>query len=226
MKSTKSHEIKIETPSGNVSGILDLPTRSVAALTLAHGAGAGMNHTFMQELAAALVKRGIAVLRFQFPYMEAGKKRTDSPKVAMATVAAAVRELRARVPKVPLFAAGKSFGSRMTTSAGAEGLLENVEGIICFGFPLHPAGKEGVQRAEHLADVPMQMLFLQGTRDDLANLKLMREVCKTLNKATLHIVEHADHGFAVLKRSGRTSEEVMHELADQAFAFTERIYSS
>jgi predicted alpha/beta-hydrolase family hydrolase len=200
--------------------ILDLPTKVVAGLTLAHGAGAGMHHQFMTELAASLVARGFAVLRFQFPYMESGKKRVDSPAIATATVASAVEALRKQIPKkVPIFAAGKSFGSRMTTTAAAEGLLKDVEGIICYGFPLHPAGKPGITRADHLPQVLMRTLFLQGTRDDLADLKLMRGVCKKLPLAKLHVIEGADHGFDVLKRSGRTSREVMEELADESLRF-------
>lgn len=181
-----------------------------------------MHHAFLRDLSTALVARGFAVLRFQFPYMEAGKKRPDSPKVACATVAAAVAALRKRVPDLPLFGAGKSFGSRMTTTAASEGLLEDLSGIICFGFPLHPAGQPGIKRAEHLKQVAVKMLFLQGTRDDLADLKLMRGVCKKRPRAKLHIVEGADHGFAVLKRSGRTPADVLEELANEAAGFAAR----
>jgi uncharacterized protein len=224
MKREGKH-LKIETKAGPVSGILDLPDKVVAALTLAHGAGAGMTHEFMVKLASALTLQGLAVLRFQFPYMESGKKRTDHASVATAAVASAVGELRKQVPGVPLFAAGKSFGARMTTTAAAEKLLSEVEGIICFGFPLHTAGEPETKRANHLASVPTRMLFLQGTRDALADLSLMRAVCKRLPHATLHVVEGADHGFAVLKRSGRTSKEVLEELALETLHFVQESHS-
>ena len=215
----KTQKLKIKTASGVVSGVVDRPGKVVGAIALAHGAGAGMHHEFMVNLAAALTARGFAVLRYQFPYMEAGRRRVDSPAVATATVAAAVAKLIARVPGVPVFAAGKSFGARMTTTAAADGRLTDVDGVICFGFPLHPAGQPGVTRAQHLADVPVKMLFLQGTRDALADLKLMKKVCKKLPRAKLNIIEGADHAFAVLKRSGRLPEDVFRELADESASF-------
>jgi len=218
MKSN-TKKLKIETGSGTVSAILDAPAKPVVGITLAHGAGAGMNHDFLVELTSSLTSQGIAVLRFQFPYMEAGKKRVDRPSFATATIAAAVQELRRRVPRAPLYAAGKSFGARMTTTACAEGLLPDIDGIICYGFPLHHAGEPDVSRAKHLVDVRSPVLFLQGTRDDLADLKLMRKVCRKLRKARLHEVEGADHGFNVLKRSGRTSNEVFEELARESLRF-------
>ncbi|PWU22379.1 MAG: alpha/beta hydrolase [Bdellovibrio sp.] len=219
MTKPKSENIKIATETGEVSGILDSPVRIVAGLTLAHGAGAGMHHKFMTDLAVSLACRGFAVLRFQFPYMETGRKRTDPPSIAIRTVEAAVDTLRKRIPEVPVLAAGKSFGARMTTTAAAAGLLAGIEGIICYGFPLHPPGRPGVERAKHLAQVPVPMLFLQGTRDELTDLKLMREVCSKLPRAKLKIIEGADHGFGVLKRSGRTSEDVMNELVDESMRF-------
>jgi hypothetical protein len=173
----------------------------------------------MADLAQALVGAGMAVLRFEFPYMEAGKKRTDPPAVAAATVAAATAELRRELPGVPLYAAGKSFGARMSTTAASESLLEGVAGIVCFGFPLHPAGEPAIKRADHLARVEVPMLFLQGTRDELCDLALMRDVCGKLERAQLHVVEHADHGFEVLKRSGRTGEDVLRELVAETRAF-------
>ncbi|HUP57148.1 MAG TPA: alpha/beta family hydrolase [Bdellovibrionota bacterium] len=217
----KSRELKLLPPSGPVSALLDSPGKPMAGIALAHGAGAGMRHEFMAELACALVGAGFAVLRFQFPYMEAKQRRTDPPKVSAATVAAAVQALRAEV-KVPVFAAGKSFGARMTTTAASLGLLEDVAGIICFGFPLHPAKQPSIERAAHLSKIDIPMLFLQGTRDDLADLELMRGVCKKLKLARLHVVEHADHGFGVLKRSGRTGAEVMAELVLEASKFRDR----
>ena len=215
----KRQKLKIKTPSGVVSGVLDLPSKVVGAVALAHGAGAGMNHEFMVKLAAALTARGFAVLRYQFPYMEAGRRRVDSPAVATATVAAAVAKLVARLPGVPVYAAGKSFGARMTTTAAAEGRLASVAILICYGFPLHPVDKPGVTRAQHLADVSMKMLFLQGTRDKLADLKLMKRVCRKLPRAKLKIIEGADHSFGVLKRSGRLAEDVFSELADDSVVF-------
>jgi len=219
MAESHDKDIKIKTESGIVSGILDFPTTVAASLTLAHGAGAGMRHKFMADLAASLTSVGFAVLRFQFPYMECGKRRTDSPAIATATVAAAVEVLRNRVPGVPIFAAGKSFGARMTTTAAAEHLIASIEGIICYGFPLHPSDDPAIGRAKHLAQVPMPMLFLQGTRDELADLELMRGVGAKLPFLRLHEVEGADHSFSVLKRSGRTPEDVMEELADQSMRF-------
>lgn len=215
----KQQRLKIETKPGPVSAILDMPTKVAAGITLAHGAGAGMNHEFMVKLAAALTSVGFAVLRFQFPYMETGKKRTDHPSIATATVASAVEILRKKVPKVPIFAAGKSFGARMTTTAASENLLSDVKGIICYGFPLHMPKAPDIKRAKHLAGVKMPILFLQGDRDNLADLKLMRSVCKKLPRANLHVVEGADHGFAVLKRSGRAPEEVMQELVGASLKF-------
>lgn len=199
-------------PKG-VSGLLLVPPKATALLVLAHGAGAGMKHEFMEELARALAAVKVATLRYQFPYMEDGKKRPDTPKVATETVAAAVAAAKKLAPKLPLYAAGKSFGGRMSTTAAAAGLLDGVVGIVLFGFPLHPSTQPSVTRAAHLADVNLPMLFLQGTRDDLADLKLIKTVLKKLKPAKLHVVEHADHGFGVLKKSGRTSADVLTELA-------------
>lgn len=218
---TRSRSLKIKLPSGSVSAILDLsPTPKIkAAIALAHGAGAGMRHAFMSDLAQALARAGFAVLRYQFPYMEAGRSRTDSPAIATATVKAAVETLRTKI-SAPIFAAGKSYGSRMTTTAASEGLLTGVRGIICYGFPLHPPYEPSTTRAEHLARNPLPTLFLQGTRDDLADLRLMRGVCKKLGKmAKLHIVDGADHGFEVLKRSGRTDAQVLEELVAETLRF-------
>ena len=174
-----------------------------------------MHHTFMAAIASGLAERRIATLRFQFPYMEQGSKRPDSAKVAHAAVRAAVREAARRLPDVPLFAGGKSFGGRMTSQAQAAEPLANVRGIVFVGFPLHPAGKPSAERADHLADVQVPMLFLQGTRDTLADLELIREVAANLKpRATLHVVEGADHSFHVLARSGLTDELVREELLD------------
>ncbi|HET8745232.1 MAG TPA: alpha/beta family hydrolase [Ramlibacter sp.] len=198
-----------------MSALADAPADARAALVLAHGAGAGMHHAFMAATAARLAQRGVAVLRFQFPFMEQGSKRTDPPALAQAAVRAAVAEAARRWPALPLFAGGKSFGARMTSQAQAVQSLEGVRGLVFFGFPLHPAGKPSVERAEHLARVELPMLFLQGTRDALADLDLVRATTAQLGeRATLHVVEGADHSFHVLKRSGRTDAEVLDELAD------------
>jgi hypothetical protein len=201
---------------GSVSAVLQVPAGASAVLILGHGAGAGMNHPFMADLSQALGERGIATLRYQFPFMEAGSKRPDAPAIAHAAVRAAVHEAAARLPGLQLFAGGKSYGGRMTSQAQALQTLEGVRGLIFVGFPLHPAGKPGVERAAHLNEVKLPMLFLQGTRDTLAELALIRATTSQLgDRATLHIVEGADHAFHVLARSGRTDTQVMQELADE-----------
>ena len=208
------------TPQLSVSALLQEPARAEAGLVLAHGAGAGMHHSFLAELATALASRGIATLRFQFPYMEQGSKRPDSPAVAQQAVRAAVAEARRRLPGMPLFAGGKSFGGRMTSQAQAQAALEGVQGIVFAGFPLHPAGQPSTKRAEHLERVDIPMLFLQGTRDTLASLELIKGVVERLGpRATLHVVDGADHSFHVLARSGRRDADVMQELADRAAAW-------
>ncbi|HUE77792.1 MAG TPA: alpha/beta family hydrolase, partial [Longimicrobiales bacterium] len=180
--------------SGDVSALLVAPPSPRAALVLAHGAGAGMRHAFMQAVADGLAERGVATLRYQFPYMEAGGRRPDRPAVAHAAVRAAVDAAGRELPDVPLFAGGKSFGGRMTSQAAADAPLPGVRGLVFFGFPLHPPGRPGTERADHLAAVTVPMLFLQGTRDDLADLALLRPVLEPLgDRATLHVVEGADH---------------------------------
>ncbi|MBI5278440.1 MAG: dienelactone hydrolase family protein [Burkholderiales bacterium] len=207
--------LRIALPSGaSVAAVLRTPEQAAAAYVFAHGAGAGMNHAFMADLASALGERGIATLRFQFPYMEQGSKRPDDPATAQAAIRAAVAEAAARLPGVPLFAGGKSFGGRMTSQAQATAPLEGVRGLAFVGFPLHPAGKPAVDRAAHLAKVQVPMLFLQGTRDTLADLELIRATTAKLGPlATLHVVEGADHSFHVLARSGRNDAQVLEELA-------------
>lgn len=212
--------LKVALGEGATSALLDLPDDARACLVLAHGAGAGMHHAFLASLARALAARGVAVLRFQFPAMDKGSKRPDPPAVAQAAVRAVVAEAVRRCPGLPLFAGGKSFGARMTSQAQASEALAGVRGLVFFGFPLHPADKPGVQRAEHLARVELPMLFLQGTRDALADLDLVRQVVQPLGeRATLHVVDGADHAFHVLARSGRTDAEVIDELADTAAAW-------
>lgn len=214
--------LKVALAEGATSALLDLPEDARACLVLAHGAGAGMHHAFLASLARGLAARAVAMLRFQFPSMERGSKRPDAPAVAQAAVraAVAVAEAARRCPALPLFAGGKSFGARMTSQAQVGEPLAGVRGLVFVGFPLHPAGKPGVQRAEHLARMELPMLFLQGTRDALADLALVRQVVQPLGeRATLHVVEGADHAFHVLARSGRTDAEVIDELADTAAAW-------
>ncbi|NKE67883.1 alpha/beta hydrolase [Ramlibacter sp. RBP-2] len=212
--------LNISLPSGtSVSALLCAPPQASALFVFGHGAGAGMHHPFMADLAAALGERGVATLRYQFPFMEQASKRPDAPAVAQAAVRAAVAEAAARLPDVPLYAGGKSFGGRMTSQAQAAQPL-GVRGLVFIGFPLHPAGKPGTQRAEHLAEVQVPMLFLQGTRDALADLALVRATASQLGKrATLHVVEGADHSFHVLVRSGRSDSQVLQELADAMAAW-------
>lgn len=197
----------------SVSALLGRPADARALLVLAHGAGAGMRHTFMEGVAAELGRRDVATLRYQFPYMEGGRKRPDGASVAMATVRAAVSAARREAPGLPLFAGGKSFGGRMTSRAEAETPLDGVRGLVFLGFPLHPAGRPGVERADHLSDVRLPLLFLQGTRDRLADLRLLQPVVAGLGeRAVLHVVDDADHSFNVLRRSGRTAAEVTTEM--------------
>jgi predicted alpha/beta-hydrolase family hydrolase len=219
-----SEAVRFEATGGSVSGLLLRPPGSRWLLLLAHGAGAGMRHPFMQRVADALGARGVATLRYQFPYMEAGRRRPDHGSKLIATVRAAAAEARRRAPELPLFAGGKSMGGRMTSMAAAEQPLGGVAGLIFFGFPLHPAGRPSRARGEHLAAVGVPMLFLQGTRDPLADLGLLEPVCRELGRrAELHAIEGGDHSFKVLKRSGRGEDEVMAELAEATRAFCEAI---
>jgi uncharacterized protein len=214
-----AENLRIEIGAGEaVSGLLLRPSQTSACCVFAHGAGAGMTHASMETIAAGLADRGIASLRYQFPYMEKGSKRPDSPAVAHAAVRAAVAEAARRCPSSPLLAGGKSFGGRMTSQAQAAAVLPGVRGLVFFGFPLHPAGKPASERARHLADVEIPMLFLQGTRDALAELSLLEPVVDGLgSRATLHLLAGADHSFHVLKSSGRNDSQVMDEALD-AFA--------
>lgn len=197
-----------------VSALWMQPSRPVATYVFAHGAGAGMEHSFMADLSQALFEQSVATLRYQFPYMERGSRRTDSPPVAQAAVRAAVAAARERLPDTPLFAGGKSFGGRMTSQAQAAVPMEGVRGLVFVGFPLHPAGKPGIERAAHLADVKVPLLFLQGTRDELAELELLKGVVKGLGKrASLHLEDDADHAFHVRARSGRKDDQVLQSLA-------------
>jgi predicted alpha/beta-hydrolase family hydrolase len=199
----------------SVSGLLLAPARARACYVLGHGAGAGMAHPFMERVAAELGERGIATLRYQFPYMEQGGKRPDPPKLAQATVRAAVAAAGKLRPALALVAGGKSFGGRMTSQAQAASPLPGVQGLVFLGFPLHPAGRPSDGRAEHLLDVQVPMLFLQGTRDALADLELLAPMTKRLGKrASLRLLQDADHSFHVPARSGRKDADVRREMLD------------
>jgi uncharacterized protein len=207
-----------------VSGLLMLPADARALYVLAHGAGAGMRQKFMEATAQGLARRGIATFRYQFPYMEMGGKRPDTPKVAHATVRAAVGEAARLATGVPLIAGGKSFGGRMTSQAEAAEHLPGVRGIAFLGFPLHPPGAPGDTRGEHLSEVKVPMLFLQGTRDEFAELDLLKPLVAKLGKpATLKLIDGADHSFHVLAKSGRKDPEVLDEVLDALAGWTERI---
>ncbi len=198
-----------------VSALLRLPPNARACYVFAHGAGAGMNHSFLTSVSSGLAERGIATLRYQFPFIERGSKRPDPPAVAHATVRAAVAHAHSSLPDLPLFAGGKSFGGRMTSQAHAEAALPQIRGLIFLGFPLHPAKKPSQQRAAHLAQVGCPMLFLQGTRDELAAVDLIRSVTAELGeRATLQLFADADHSFHVPARSGQTDQQVQDSLCD------------
>src|SRR5438105_508382 len=212
---------------GDVSGLLVRPDGARLLYVLAHGAGAGMRHPFLEVVAQRLAERSIATLRYQFPYMEQRGRRPDPPAVAAATVRAAAAEAARVAPGLTLMAGGKSFGGRMTSTAQAEAPLPGVRGLVFLGFPLHPPGRPDDKRAEHLAQVRIPMLFLQGDRDEFAGLKLLTPVVKRLGQlATLHLVKGGDHSFHVLKRSGRTDAEVMGELVGAIADWTGRLQTS
>ncbi|MGC1177556.1 MAG: alpha/beta family hydrolase [Methyloceanibacter sp.] len=205
-----------------VSGLLQAPKEAHICYVLAHGAGAGMSHPFMAALADGLAERRIATLRYQFPYMEHGSKRPDAPKLAQATVRAAVAEASHLVPKLALVAGGKSFGGRMTSQAHAESPLPGVRGLVFLGFPLHAIGRPSEERAKHLFEVETPMLFLQGTRDALADMHLMQRLAQQLGpRATLKLLSDADHSFHVPARGGRKDAEVRAEVLDALAAWVE-----
>jgi hypothetical protein len=206
----------------HVPALLRRPAAARALLVLAHGAGAGMEHPFLEDLAAALAARGIATFRYQFPYTAAGKRRIDPPALLESCARAAVAEAARACPDLPLFAGGKSMGGRITSQAqaGPEGALPGVRGLVFFGFPLHPAGEPATKRGDHLAKTGLPLLFLQGERDKLADLSLLRPVVAALGaRARLEIVPEGDHSFAVPKRTGRTAAEVLDWLAAQTETF-------
>lgn len=206
-------KLHVSDEAGTVSCEIVEADKPVAILVLAHGAGAGMRHSFMLELAAALATTHISTIRFNFPYMEQGKKRPDTPQVAQETIYRVILEAQNRYPALPVFAGGKSFGGRMTSQLAASRSITSLKGLIFFGFPLHPPGKPSIKRAEHLQHVTIPMLFLQGTRDKLATPELIDQVTEPLDVGTLIFMEGADHSFHVLKSSGRTPQEVLKELA-------------
>jgi uncharacterized protein len=225
MNEKAAERLRIEVgPSEAVSALLVQPSQPRACYVFAHGAGAGMTHASMEAIATGLAERGIASLRYQFLYMEKGSKRPDPPALAHAAVRAAVTDAARRYPAMPLIAGGKSFGGRMTSQAQASVALPGVRGIAFLGFPLHPAGKPSSDRAKHLAEVKIPMLFLQGTRDALAELSLLKPVVKALgSRATLHLLEAADHSFHVLKSSGRNDRAVLDEALDAFAAWVEEV---
>lgn len=228
MPASDAKPVTIEVASGSsVSGLLLKPASPRALYVFAHGAGAGMTHPSMTAIANGLAKRGIATLRYQFLYMEKKSKRPDPPKLAQAAVRAAVAEAHRLAPKLPLFAGGKSFGGRMTSGAQSASPLDDVLGLIFLGFPLHPAGAPAQERAQHLADVHIPMLFLQGTRDALAELDQLQPVIKSLGKrATLKLFDPADHSFHVPAKGGRKNAEVLDEILDAFSEWVDKVIAS
>jgi uncharacterized protein len=204
-----------------VSAVITLPRAASCCLVFAHGAGAGMNHPFITDVCDGLAARGTATLRYQFPYMEKGSRRPDPPKVCHETVQSAVAAAHEHLPTLPLFAGGKSFGGRMTSQAQALAPLPHVRGLCFFGFPLHTAKQPSTTRADHLSSITIPMLFLQGTRDSLAELPLIQEVVERLPASvTLKVIDHADHSFHVLVRSGSTDAQVMALILDELARWT------
>jgi predicted alpha/beta-hydrolase family hydrolase len=214
-------KIKIPSLSEAVTGIIQTPKEVKAVLVIAHGAGAGMTHTFMESLAQAFEEKNIATLRFNFPYMEKGSRRPDRPAVAHAAIEAAFARAQQYGKKfgMPVYVSGKSFGGRMTSQLLANGGLKESKGLILFGFPLHAPGKQSTERAAHLKDIRKRMLFHQGTRDTLADNKLIHQVVSELKPAKLHILEGADHSFKTLKSSGINFEETLSKIVHETVKF-------
>ena len=216
----KPIRFSVNEKAGKVSALLRAPGDATALLVLAHGAGAGMRHHFMEDVAQKLAARRIATLRYQFPYMEKGIKRPDNEALLTATVHAAVAAVREQGPDLPLFAGGKSMGGRMTSLAASKESIEGVRGLVFFGFPLHAAGRPGAERGKHLYNTNVPMLFLQGSRDTLADLRLLEPVCKGIGKRSeLLVVEGGDHSFHMLKSSGRSDDQVLDEIVSKASAW-------
>jgi predicted alpha/beta-hydrolase family hydrolase len=224
MVQSEERNVRIAVGDGEVSGLLIAPEGAPACFVFAHGAGVGMQHKFMADVANGLAERGVATLRYQFPYMERGSKRPDSPKVAQAAVRAAVAKAKELLPQLPLFAGGKSYGARMTSQAQADAPLPDMKGLVFLGFPLHPPGQPSDTRAEHLSGVQIPMLFLQGTRDDFADLEYLKPLVTRLgSRATLKLFDDADHSFHVPAKSGRTDAAVMRELLDALVAWMDTV---
>jgi predicted alpha/beta-hydrolase family hydrolase len=221
-----THRFVATRSSSEVSAVLSRPTAARWLYILGHGAGAGMRHPFMERMAMELASRDVATFRYQFPYMEGGRRRPDYGPILVATVRSAVAAAARLAGDLPLVAGGKSMGGRMTSTAAAKEVLPGVRGLVFLGFPLHPAGKPGTERGDHLFEVDLPMLFLQGDRDRLAELELLEPICRRLGTpARLCVVEGGDHSFQVLKRSGRTEDEVMAELAAKVRDWCEEIVS-
>ncbi len=221
-KNAKDIQFFVNDKAGVVSGLLNLPATAKALLVLAHGAGAGMRHRFMEEVAAKLAARDIATLRYQFPYMEKRTKRPDSEAVLLETVRAALANSRKHAGDLPIFAGGKSMGGRMTSLAAAKEPLDGVRGLIFFGFPLHAAGRPGSERGHHLAEIELPMLFLQGSRDALADLKLLKPLCQNLERAEVFVVNGGDHSFHMLKSSKKSDDNVLDEIVSEAGDWIEK----
>ena len=216
MRKAKEITIGAGDKAGKVFGLLLAPRDSKAFLVLAHGAGAGMRHRFMEEVAAKLADQNVATLRYQFPYMEKRTKRPDPQNVLTDTVRAVVAAAKKHAGQLPLFAGGKSMGGRMTSLAAAKAPLGGLRGLIFFGFPLHAAGKPEAERGKHLADINVPMLLLQGSRDALAVLKLLKPLCRRLGKsAELFVIEGGDHSFHMLKSAGRSDDEVLNAVVEK-----------
>jgi predicted alpha/beta-hydrolase family hydrolase len=217
---SKPLHVNVSEKAGKVSGLLLAPPRAQALLVFAHGAGAGMRHHFMENVAEKLAARGVATLRYQFPYMEKGIKRPDTEALLTATVRAVVAAAREQRPDLPLFAGGKSMGGRVTSLAASKQPLDGVRGLVFFGFPLHAAGRPGAERGKHLYSTNVPMLFLQGSRDTLADLRLLGPVCKAMGtKAELLVIEGGDHSFHMLKSSGRSDDQVLDDIVSKAAAW-------
>jgi predicted alpha/beta-hydrolase family hydrolase len=220
LNASKPIRFTVSERAGKVSGLLRVPGDAEALLVLAHGAGAGMRHHFMEDVAEKLAARGIATLRYQFPYMEKGIKRPDNETLLTTAVRAAVGAAREQDPDLPLFAGGKSMGGRMTSIAASKEPIDGLRGLVFFGFPLHAAGRPSAERGKHLYSTNLPLLFLQGSRDTLADLRLLEPVCKGLGKrAELFVVEGGDHSFHMLKSSGRSDDQVLDEIVSKAAAW-------
>lgn len=221
-KNAKDIQFFVSEKGGAVSGLLIKPSDARALLVLAHGAGAGMRHHFMEDVAVKLAAQNVATLRYQFPYMEKRTKRPDSESVLLETVRAAVANGKKQAADLPIFAGGKSMGGRMTSLAAAREPLDGVRGLIYFGFPLHAAGRAGDERGQHLTAISLPMLFLQGSRDTLADLKLLKPLCHRIKRAELFVVEGGDHSFHVLKSAKKSDQEVLDEVVSKTVAWIEK----